>query len=184
MRRVVWSILVTLDGFIDHTAMIADEETHRYYADELDTVDMVIYGRKTYQLMVDYWPTAAQSETLSPGELAFANRINRVSKIVFSKTLASVEWSNARLDKGDVVKQVAQLKGQPGRDISIAGGAIANNLMAHGLIDEYRFLINPIVLGSGTPLFRNQIKMNLKLVETKTFSSGCLLLVYQPLGKI
>ena len=86
MRKVVFSILVTLDGFIDHTAMIADEETHQYYADELDTVDAVIFGRVTYQLLADYWPTAAMSGSLNPGELAFAQKMNRVPKIVFSKT--------------------------------------------------------------------------------------------------
>ena len=183
MRKVIWSILVTLDGFIDHTAMIADEETHQYYADELDTVDTVIYGRATYQLLADYWPTAAMSALLNPGELAFANRMNSISKIVFSKTLSHVEWNNTRLNKGDVVEQVSKFKQESGRDISIAGSAIANTLMLHDLIDEYRLLVNPIVLGNGTRLFRNGTQVNLKLIETKTFNSGCVLLIYQPVGR-
>jgi dihydrofolate reductase len=183
LRKVIWSILVTVDGFIDHTAMIADQETHQYYADELDTVDTVIYGRVTYQLLADYWPTAAMDASLNPGELAFAQKMNRVSKIVFSKTLDRVAWENTQLNKGDVVEQVAKLKRESGRDISIGGGAIANTLMRHDLIDEYRFLINPIVLGTGTRLVRNGMQANLKLIETRSFSSGCVLLAYQPVRK-
>jgi dihydrofolate reductase len=182
MRKVIWSISVTLDGFIDHTAMIADEETHQYYADELDTVDTVIYGRVTYQLLADYWPTAAMHVALNPGELAFAQKMNRVSKMVFSKTLERVEWNNTQLNQGDVVDQVSKFKQESGRDISIAGSAIASTLMQHDLIDEYRLLVNPIVLGSGTRLFRNGKQVSLKLIETKTFNSGCVLLVYQPVG--
>ena len=181
MRQVIWAIQVTLDGFIDHTAMIADEETHQYYADLLETVDTEIFGRITYQLVADYWPTAAQSGSLNPGELAFANRINDLSKIVFSKSLDHVTWKNTRLDRGDVVEQVSRLKQESGRYIAIGGGAVANTLMLHNLIDEYRFLINPIILGRGTPLIRNGAQANLRLVETRTFSSGCVLVVYRPI---
>jgi dihydrofolate reductase len=183
MRKVIFSILVTLDGFIDHTAMIADEETHQYYADELDTVDIVIYGRVTYQLLADYWPTAAMNASLNPGELAFAQKMNRVPKIVFSKTLDHVEWNNTQLNQGDVVEHVAKLKQESGRDISISGAALANTLMQHDLIDKYRLLINPIVLGKGTHLFREGTKVNLKLINTRLFSSGCVLLSYQPVRK-
>ena len=184
LRKIVWSIQVTVDGFIDHTAMIADEETHQYYANELETTDLVVFGRKTYQLIADYWPTAAQSETLNPGELAFANRINTLRKIVFSQTLGHVAWNNTQLNRGNVIDQIATLKQDPGHEISISGGAIANDLMRHDLIDEYRFLVNPVILGSGTRLFRDGIPIKLKRVGTRNFASGCILLTYEPIRKI
>ena len=179
MRKVILSISISLDGFIDHTAMIADEETHQYAADVLNSVDTVLFGRVTYQLFADYWPSAALDTSLTKGILEYAHKINSIPKIVFSKTLEKVDWNNARLVKGDAVEEVARWRQQPGRGMAIAGSVLANTLMQHHLIDEYQLLINPTILGSGRRLFRESIpKTALQLVETKTFRSGIVLVRY------
>jgi dihydrofolate reductase len=180
VRRVIFSINVTLDGMIDHTAGIADDESHRHFTDMLNAVDTLLFGRRNYQLLAEYWPTAERNSSLTPGEIAFARRVNSMPKIVFSNTLASVEWKNTQLIKGDAVEQVAKLKQQPGGDLAVGGNALARSLMEHDLIDEYQFLIHPVVFGRGPRLLENVSKKNLKLTGTKTFRSGIVLVSYEP----
>ena len=180
MRNVIFSILVTLDGYIDHTAMIADDEIHQSAVDELNQAEMVLFGRRTYQLFAHDWPLMELDPGLSPGMLAFARRINSIPKIVFSRTLEKAEWNNSRLVKDDAVDYVAKLKQQPGGEIMVTGSTLANSLMPHNLIDEYRLWINPVILGGGQRLFRNDGKKMLKLIETRTFRSGVVILFYRP----
>ena len=185
MRKIVFGILVSLDGFIDHTEMIADEEIHQYAANQLDTVDAVLFGRATYQLFVDYWPTAAtgSNPTLTAGELEYARKINNIPKIVFSSTLDKVEW-NATLMKAVIPDEIMKMKQQPGKDLLLAGTNLASTFMKLGLIDEYEFLVQPIIIGKGTPLFKNvQDRVELKLLKTRVLNNGSVVLSYQPVKK-
>ena len=181
MGKVMLNILVTLDGFIDHTVMIADDEAVDYATELLNSVDAMLFGRVTYQLLGDYWPTAASDPSLSRSNLEFARKINSMPKFVISRTLTKVEWNNTRLVKGDLVEEVTRLKQSSDRGLLIAGSVLNNTLMQHDLIDEYRLLINPVLLGTGKPLFREDLpRIPLKLVEARTFRSGIVLVRYLP----
>jgi dihydrofolate reductase len=176
--------MVTLDGFFEgpngeidwHNA---DEEFNEFAVDQVKSADGLIFGRVTYELMASYWPTpAAQAD-----DPMVAEKMNTMPKIVFSRTLDKVEWNNTRLVKGDAVKEISQLKQEPGKDLLIFGSAdLASSLTKHSLIDEYRIMVNPVVLGKGKPLFKDvKEKLNLRLLKTKTFGNGNVLLYYEPI---
>ncbi|MCX6149621.1 MAG: dihydrofolate reductase family protein [Ignavibacteriales bacterium] len=180
MRKLIFSINVTIDGFADHTAVIADYELHDFYSNLFDEVDTVLLGRKTYQLLQSFWPNAPEDPISTKSMIKFADGINSISKIVFSKTLEKVDWSNTRLVKKDMIEEVLRMKQQPGKSLSVGGLSIASTFMQLGMIDEYWFVVQPIVLGTGTPLFKDiKSRMNLKLLETRTFGSGVVVLHYQ-----
>jgi dihydrofolate reductase len=184
MRKLISSHQITLDGYVDHTAMIADEETHQIAVDELAGVDTVIFGRVTYQLFADAWPAMAEDPAVGGAVLAYARKINSMPKIVFSNTLKRAEWNNATLIKGDAAEQLSRLKQSSGGDLVIAAsGKLVRSLMRRDLIDEYRLMFNPIIQGSGTRLFPDGIKMKLRLVDSKRFNSGVVALIYRPDGK-
>jgi dihydrofolate reductase len=179
MGKVIFSINVTIDGFADHTAGIADDGLHVFFADLLERVDTILFGRKTYQLLESYWPTAAEDHDCTAGELQFADRINSMSKIVFSNTLNEAKWNNTRLLRDDAVKTVQKLREQGGQTFAISSLNIASALTDARLIDEYWLLIHPVILGKGRPLFSGlNNRINLKLVETKTLKSGVVALHY------
>lgn len=178
MRKVFWQMMVSLDGFMEGPNReldwhVADEDFNRYVADMLSSIDAILLGRVTYQLFADYWPSSNDPE---------AHAMNELPKIVFSRTLEKVEWKNSRLAKVDVAEEVARLKRQPGKDIALFGSAdLASTFMRLGLIDEYRILVNPIVLGDGRPMFKNiKDRTALKLLNTQTLGSGVVILNYQP----
>ena len=184
MRKVILFNMVTLDGFFEgpngeidwHNA---DEEFNEFAVDQVKSADGLIFGRVTYELMASYWPTpAAQAD-----DPMVAEKMNTMPKIVFSRTLDKVEWNNTRLVKGDAVKEISQLKQEPGKDLLIFGSAdLASTLTNLGLIDEYRIMVNPVVLGKGKPLFKDvKEKLNLRLLKTKTFGNGNVLLYYEPI---
>ncbi len=180
MRKIIFSINITIDGFADHTAGIADDELHDFFTDLLDSADIVLLGRKTYEMMASYWPFADQNPKSTESELRFAEKYNIVSKIVFSKTLKEVKWNNTTLAKSNLIDEVFNLKNQNGKDIFAGSLSIASALAQKNLIDEYWLLIHPVVLGKGKPLFEDlQSKVELKLVETKTFNSGVVVLHYK-----
>ncbi|MBO9600114.1 MAG: dihydrofolate reductase family protein, partial [Cohnella sp.] len=147
----------------------------------LSTADTVIWGRGTYQMMYGYWPTIPSNPSASEHERNHAEWIDKTAKIVFSTTLDSVEWNNARLVKEDIVEEINKLKRQPGKDMVILGSPrLAHYLMQFDLIDEYKITVSPVLIGGGLPLFQGiKAKVKLKLVENKTFDSGALGLVYQ-----
>ena len=187
MRKVLLSNLVTLDGFFagpneELDWFILDEEFNQYAIDLLSKVDALLFGRVTYQLMAEYWPAAASNSSTSKSDLEIANKMNNLPKIVFSKTLQKVEWNNSTLVKEIIAEEISKMKQQSGKDMVIFGsGSIVSTFMQLGLIDEYRIILNPIVLGNGNPLFKGiNGKQNLKLLNAKVFDSGIVILFYEP----
>ena len=180
MRKLIWAINLTIDGFADHTAGIADDELHDFFSDLLDSVDTVLFGRKTYELMADFWPYAKDDARSTESIMNFAEKYNSIHKIVFSKTLAKVTWNNTELIKDDASIEVLKLKQQNGKDLSVGGTTMASSLMKEGLIDECRFLIHPVLLGKGKKLIDNlDNKINLKLVDKKVLGSVVIALQYE-----
>ena len=183
MRKVFLFMLVSLDGFFeglkqDISWHNVDAEFNEFAIQQTSEVNTLLFGRKTYELMASYWPT----ESAKNDDPVVVGRMNSLPKIVFSKTLKKVEWDNTRLVKNNVVEEIAKLKQQPEKDIAIFGSSdLAVTLTKHGLIDEYRIMVNPVVLGDGKRLFEGlQNKLDLKLIKTKTFGNGNVLLYYQP----
>ena len=186
MRKLVYSTSLSLDGYIDSAAgdpswIVPDEELHQHFNDVERDVDTLLYGRRMYEIMAGYWPTADQDPSAPAVVVEYARIWKPVSKVVFSSTLESVDW-NARLVRGDAVAEVERLKAQPGDGIMGVGGLIlASALASAGLIDEYRLYYVPILLGSGKAAFSTiQNGVRLKLVETHAFSSGTVLLRRAP----
>jgi dihydrofolate reductase len=177
---IMWN-LVTLDGFfegrksweIDWHDSVWGEELERHSIEQLKSAGALLFGRVTYQGMASYWP----SQT---GEVA--DLMNALPKIVFSRTLKGAEWNNTRLVHGSAEEEVGRLKRQPGKDLLIFGSAdLSATLMRHGLIDEYRLALAPVILGGGNPLFKSmEQKVRLKLLEARALKSGGVLLRYQP----
>jgi dihydrofolate reductase len=183
MSKLVYAINITLDGFADHEAVVADDQLHDFYTALLRSAGAALYGRVIYELLASYWPTAPDNPASTPSEIAFANAINRVPKYIFSKTLEKVDWENARLVKGDAVEEVLKLKRQPGKDLYIGGLSFTSTFVDLGLIDEYWFLVQPVLIGKGKPLFKDlHQRVPLQLIETQTFRSGVVALHYQALS--
>jgi dihydrofolate reductase len=182
MRKVVFAINTTADGFCSHTDGIADEELHDYFTGVLRNASVILCGRITYQLMVPYWPDIARSQSETKSENEFARVYDSLEKVVFSTTLTHVEDKNSRLVRGNVAEEVLALKQQSGKDICIGSLSIASQLSVRGLIDEYHFVIHPVVAGKGPRLFdtvKPQAKLLLDFIGSKTFQSGVVALQYK-----
>ena len=179
MRKIIAAINMTLDGFCDHTAIIPDEEMHQHYADLLSNADAILYGRITYQLM-QYWQTLIKNPSGEKSMDDFAMAIDKIPKIVFSHTLKSTEWDSAKLANQPLEEMVNELKQQSGRDIFVGSRSLIIQLMKLNLIDEYQLCVHPVVAGNGLPLFENiNERTSLKLIKTKIFSSGAVILYYE-----
>lgn len=180
MRKVIYSINLTADGCCSHTKGNANEEVHQYYTNLLKTADLLVYGRKTYELMVPYWPDVAKNQSGSKTLNDFANTFTAIDKVVFSRSLESVE-GNTLLLRGNLEEEFLKLKQSPGGNISVGGVELPAQLMALGLIDEYYFVIHPVIAGAGRRLW-DDINMleqqNLILADTETFKSGHIALHY------
>ena len=180
MRKVIAAMNMTLDGFYDNTAMIADDEIHQHYNELLRNADTILYGRITYQLM-EYWLTVLKNPTGNRSMDEFAVTIDNVPKIVFSRTLKNLEWKTARLAKRELKEEVLELKQQEGKDILVGSPGLIVALSQLNAIDEYQLGVQPTVLGSGLPLFKNiSERIDLKLLKTKTFECGAIVLYYEP----
>ncbi|MGC1435966.1 MAG: dihydrofolate reductase family protein [Terriglobales bacterium] len=182
MRKVIFAINITLDGCCDHTKFNPDEDTFEYFVRLLrDDADLLVYGRKNYQLMVPYWPDIANSQSETKADIEFAQTFVSKKKIVFSRSLASAEDENTRIVRTNLRDEILKLKQEQGKNILVGGVDVPSQLMELGLIDEYRLVVMPIVAGKGRRLFEGVSlpeKLRLKLVETKTFKSGCVALRY------
>lgn len=183
MRNVVFAINITVDGCCGHESVLADDELHEYYTDLLQESDLEVFGRNTYQLMYPYWHDVAMEQSESKVTNEFARAFDAIPKIVFSTTLKSVEWNNTKLLRSNLQEEIVKLKQQPGKNISIGGLNIATQLAQAGLIDEYHFLIQPIVAGKGPRLFESGKELTLELIGSKTFRSGIVELHYKNIQK-
>lgn len=182
MRNVVLFMMTTLDGYYegpDHGLEWhhVDDEFNEFAIAQLDAMGGLIFGRVTYELMASYWPTDAAKAD----DPQVASRMNAMPKFVFSRTLEGIDWANTTL-LGHAEEGVARLKQEPGKDLIVMGsGTLAASLAKRGLIDEYRIMVNPVVLGNGTTLFGGIAQPpHLMLRETRTFASGNVLLTYAP----
>jgi dihydrofolate reductase len=182
MRKIIYSMGVSLDGFIagpggEIAVPAPDEELHRFYNHQMSEIGAHLMGRRLYEVM-SYWDTFAEENPSAPEhELEFARIWEETPKVVFSRTLEKVE--GAKLVRDGVAEVVAELKQQPGGDVAVGGAGLASSLMELGLVDEYRPLVYPVLAGGGTPFFPpSDEKIDLRLVETRTFSSGVVDLRY------
>ena len=181
MRKLIAVMNMTLDGFCDHTAMTADDEIHQHYNELLRNADTLIYGRITFQLMESYWPSVVKDPTGNQPIDDFAVLIDDISKIVYSRTLQSVDWKNTELKKEIIRDEVLDLKQRAGKNILVGSPSLIVALAQLELIDEYQLSVQPTVLGSGLPLFKNVAdRIDLKLLRTKTFGLGAVTLYYEP----
>ncbi|MGN6563902.1 MAG: dihydrofolate reductase family protein [Thermomicrobiales bacterium] len=183
MRNVFLFMMVSLDGFFEGPNQEidwhnVDDEFNDFAIKQLDEIGALLFGRVTYQLMASYWPTPA---ALADDPIV-AEKMNTIPKVVFSTTLDTVDWANTRLVRGDASAEVMKLKQQPGKDLAIFGSAdLTTALLEAGLVDELRIMVNPVALGNGKPLFAGlRDRVNLKLVNSRGFDSGNVLLSYQP----
>ena len=182
MRRVLFFMMVSLDGFFeglehDISWHNADEEFNDFAIAQLEDVDTLLFGRLTYEMMAGYWPTP-QARTDDP---VVAGKMNSLGKLVFSHSMSEPQWENTRLVRDDFAAEVAGLKAQPGKDLFLFGSAdLASTLIRDGLIDEFRVMLNPVLLGAGTPLFQGiGAPLELKLLRSRPFRNGNVLLYYE-----
>ena len=186
MRKIIFQNLISLDGYFEgpnreidwHNV---DAEFDDYAIGVLKRIDLILFGRVTYEMMAKYWPTP-EARREDP---IVAAAMNDTRKMVASKSLQSVHWENTELLKGDLATGILRLKQQPGKDIAVFGSSsMAVTLIDHDLIDEIHIMVNPIVLGGGKTLFKGlNHRLFMKLVETRTFKNGNVLLIYTPIRK-
>jgi dihydrofolate reductase len=186
MRRVIFQVMVSIDGYFEgknreidwHNV---DDEYNKYSTELLNSIDTLVMGRITYELMSKYWP----SQSAIKNEPHVAERMNNIQKLVFSNTLEKVEWKNAKLFRANIADEIARQKLRQCKDLAIFGSsALALCLIPSGLINEYRTIVNPVVIGTGKTLFTGiDSRLRLKLLYTKTFRSGNVLICYMPLTK-
>ncbi|HET9825491.1 MAG TPA: dihydrofolate reductase family protein [Chitinophagaceae bacterium] len=183
MRKLIAAINMTLDGFCDHTALLADDEILQHYSRLLSNADAIIYGRITYQLM-EFWRTAVKNPTGNKPADDFAIAIDNLSKIVFSRTLKNVEWKTAKVATRGIKEEILELKQQAGKDILVGSRSLIVNCMNLNLIDEYQLCVHPVIAGKGLPLLENvNDRVNLNLLKTKTFGCGAVTLYYEQTKK-
>jgi dihydrofolate reductase len=185
MRKLIFAINTTLDGCIDHTKQTADEETHEYFTQLIQNGGPLVYGRKTYQLMVSFWPEVARNQSMDKASNDFAKAFDSVDKIVFSRSLNSADDGNTRIIRTDLRDEILRLKQEQGKDLLTGGVDLPSQLIELGLVDEYRFVVGPVVAGEGRRLLEGVSlpeSLQLKLVESKTFKSGCVALRYLKSG--
>lgn len=184
MRKLIYGMGTSLDGFIEtRTGEVAmpepDEELHRFANEQAREAGACLYGRRLYEVMAGYWSTADMNPSAPDYEVEFARIWQETPKIVFSRTLETVE-GNSRLVRNDVAGEITRLKAEPGKDLEIGGAGLAATAMRLGLIDEIRLLVHPFVLGSGKPFFPElERPIPLRLIETRTFGSGVVYLRYE-----
>jgi len=183
MGKLIYSMNVSLDGYIetpDHSLGWAsvDDELHAWFNDLARELDAWLYGRRMYELMAGYWPTAETDPSATGPMLEFARIWHKTPKVVFSATLETVEW-NSRLVRGDVGDELARLRTEFDGDLDVGGPTLAASFIRRGLVDEYQLVVHPVVLGAGTPFFPAlEDPLGLRLTETRRFDSGVVYLGY------
>ena len=184
MRRVVWMMSVSLDGFIEGTDgeldwHLVDDELHSHFNELLGTMSAFLDGRVTYELMAEFWPTADTDPASTGPMVEFARLWRDMPKIVYSRTLERAGW-NTTVVREVVAEEVMELKARPGGDMALGGADLAGAFLRLDLIDEYRIYVHPVVIGGGKPMFpRSGAGIDLRLVETRVFGNGVVLLRYR-----
>jgi dihydrofolate reductase len=181
MRKLIVSEWVTLDGIFDADTMAQwfepynSEGRAEYIKETIHESDAFLIGRTTYEMFAAYWPASKNNES------GIGDKVNSVAKFVVSSTLKKAEWNNSTIIKENIVEEVTRLKQQPGQNILISGSStLVHSLMKTDLIDEYRFLVHPVIMGNGKHFFKDGMHKGLKLVKTKTLDLGVILHCYQP----
>jgi len=181
MRNVIYAINITVDGCVDHTKQFVDEENLEYFTHLTREVDLQVFGRKTYQLMVPYWPEVLKNQTETKADTEFARAFDSTQKVVFSRSLDRTEDRNTRIVRSNLHDEILKLKQEEGRDILTGGVSVPSQLIELGLVDEYRFVVGPIIAGEGRRLLEGVSlpeRLQLKLVESEIFKSGSVALRY------
>jgi dihydrofolate reductase len=181
MRNVIFAINITLDGCCDHTKQLADEETHEYFTQLMQDVDLLVFGRKTYQLMVPFWPEVAKNQSMTKASNEFARAFDSIDRLVFSRSLDSAEDKKTRIVRTNLGDEILKLKKEGGKNILVGGVDVPSQLIELGLVDEYRFVVGPIIAGEGRRLLEGislQESLQLKLSGSKVFKSGSVALRY------
>lgn len=187
MRKLIYAINMTIDGCCDHTKVTGDEAIHDYFARLIRDVDVLVYGRKTYQLMVPFWPEMARNQSGQTRSMNdFARAFDSVGQIVvFSRSLDEAVATNTKVVRENLRDEILKLKQGEGRPILVGGVALASQLMELGLVDEYQFVIHPVLAGEGRRLLEGaslEDRLKLKLAESRSFGSGCVALRYLKQG--
>src|SRR3984885_10441407 len=179
MKKLIYAINLTLDGGCDHTNGVPDDDLFEYSTHLVRGADLLVYGRKTYQLMVPYWPDVANNPSETKADIEFAQTFVSRKKVVFSRSLASMDDGNTRIVRTNLRDEILKLKQEPGKPILVGGVDIPSQLIELGLIDEYRFVVAPVIAGEGRRLFEGvhlPERLRLRLVESKVFESGSIAL--------
>lgn len=180
MRNVIAAINMTVDGFCDHTAVTPDDEIHQYYTDLLSNAGVILYGRITFQLM-EYWRALAGSPSGQKAMDDFAIVMDRIPKLVFSRTIEATDWHSARFAKGPIEAEVSELKKQPGKDIYVGSRSLMVQLINLGLLDELQLMIHPVIGRARLPLFDGiSERTTLKVKKMRNFSCGSVVVHYEP----
>ena len=181
MRNLIYAINITIDGCCDHTAVNPDDEVLGYFTELTREADLQVFGRKTYELMIPYWPDVAKDSSATKADREFAEAFVSLDKVVFSRSLETSGDANTSIVRTNLRDEILKRKQQPGKNILVGGVDIPTQLMQLGLVDEYRFVVSPLIAGEGRRLLdgRNLAeKLHLKLVDTKSFNSGVVALRY------
>lgn len=183
MGRLIYAMNVSLDGYVetsDHSLEWAniDEEVHSWFNEQLRVVDASLYGRRMYDLMAGYWPTAADDPNEPPVIVEFAGIWRETPKIVFSSKLEAVEW-NSRLVRGEPAEELAELRREFTGDMDVSGATLAASFIRAGLVDEFGLIVHPVAIGGGTPYWPAGVELELRLLETRRFESGAVYLRYE-----
>ena len=184
MRKLTYAMNVSVDGYIaapgdDLGWSVPSDELFQWWSDRVWATGLALYGRRLWETMSSHWPTADQQPGATPAHIEFARRWRDMPKVVFSSTIAAVDW-NARLVTGDAVTEIARLKTEDGGPMDVSGAALAAAAMRAGLIDEYALVTHPALMGGGTPFFTAlESRADLNLVETRTFPGGVVLTRYE-----
>jgi len=182
MRKIIYGINVSADGCCDHTKFGGAKDVHDYFRELLENADTILYGRKTYELMVPFWPDVAREQSMDDTSNAFARTFANLNRVVVSKTLADTDDGQTTIIRNNVRDEILRLKQQPGKGISTGGVEFPAQLIEWGLIDEFHIVVNPVIVGQGRRLFAEANlpdSLGLKLISSKTLSSGCVVLRYE-----
>lgn len=182
MRKLVYGINMSLDGCCDHTRFGGGSDIHDYFRELLENADLLIYGRKTYELMVPFWPEVAQAQSMDETINAFAQTFAKLRRVLVSRTTGSVSDEQTTIIRDNLKEEIIKLKQQPGKAISTGGVELPAQLIAWGLVDEFHIVVHPVLVGQGRRLFAEMQlpeNLDLKLAATQTLPSGCIVLRYE-----